>query len=153
MRIGKRGETILEVVVAMGILGLIMAGTISIIIQMGNLGYVAKSREEATKLAQQTMENIYTYKEKNKCDFYNIAGSKDINSDGELVNYSIDDGYKRLDATDFRGIEEVWRKIVIERLDYDPQKLLVTVKVRWQSKGMPEQFYSVQAIMADWQSL
>lgn len=76
----KRGQSLVEVIVACGILGIVMTAIMSITVASKNLLYRSEDQTKATTLAQQGIE-IVKHQRDIGCSFSNIK-----NSNGTLKN-------------------------------------------------------------------
>ncbi|RJO62021.1 hypothetical protein C4544_00775 [candidate division WS5 bacterium] len=78
IQIGKKGQSLVEVVVACGIIGIILTGMMIMVLASKNLLYTSEEKTIATALAQQGID-IARHQRDIGCSFSNI-----INSDGSL---------------------------------------------------------------------
>lgn len=81
----KKGQSLVEVVVALGILAFVFAGTITLIVQIVSLQLATRNRTEAVALAQKTMaETVSTLTD--GCG--NISSTNTTGSSGNFT-YSV----------------------------------------------------------------
>jgi len=165
LMIDKKGETILEVIVAIGVMAAVFATITTAIIRVSNVGYSTKNREQAIKIAQQTIEKIYVIRDTDRCNFYsNVSDcpsftTKIINQHNRLENYTAGGGWADIsqlfEAEGGTSAIDPKRKIEFcnKNISGIPAKE-ITVTIKWSTKGIPhDQVYSLRKIITDWRSL
>lgn len=138
----KKGQSLVEVLVAMGIITMVFAGTATLIVQVVNLELSARSRTEAVALGQKYLaENVSSIKEgclnnittgvpetDNPNDKYTALNSCVLVNDDLSENTSTDCSPGEIDSSVTNFV-----KIITE--------------VTWQDKGLPEETYTASEIV------
>ncbi len=169
-----KGQSIIEVIVAIGILGVTIGGIIFLLVNVSNYGSVSEARSLAINFAQQAMDGIKTIRDNDYCNFYSNTGNY---QDGYFNIKRDPNGNWRLErlnpqpaATDaFRNIDDMTvemrrgtgmdenpmppavrggRRIRITTPAADTKRVEVTI--RWQTKGSPVQDYVTVTEMYKW---
>jgi prepilin-type N-terminal cleavage/methylation domain-containing protein len=133
--LNKKGFSLIEVIVALGIVTMVFAGTITLIVQVVNLQLQARNRTEAVAIAQRQMANAmvnigggcaYTEYVRENQSVPGTIYRYDIfaNKNGEVFSYS-GSGGNTIDESNFMQIRVV---------------------VRWTSRGINQQHTSLQLV-------
>lgn len=141
-----RGQTILETMIAIGILGMTLAGVIILLVNISNYGVSSEARSLAVNYAQEAMDVIKTIRDNEYCSFFNSSGDYEIYKDGDKWKMQssaaqwvdiFPEGSREKRAT------KMQRGINIGDITGIPagDGRKVTVDIRWQFKGLPEDTY------------
>jgi len=147
------GLTILETLIAIGIVTVVVGTVVISIINISNYGTSAEVRSVAVNYAQEAVDIVKNIRDNKYCNFFSISypnnryytanctsGSCSLSSQGGLTwQYKYSSGSKEANATgiSFPGLR---RSIKIETV---PGSLVplderrVTVETQWQTKGVP----------------
>ena len=115
-RKGQRGQTLVEAVFVVVVVGFILSGLVAAIIYFARAARVAKYRSWATNLAQEKLEELRAEKERDPDSFW-----------ADLESHS---GEEDLSPPEYPG--EFSRKTTVESQGSNPGKAKVTVEVSWQ---------------------
>jgi type II secretory pathway pseudopilin PulG len=172
--LNQKGETIVEVVIAIGVVAAALAFLTTNMISVSNLGYSSQAREQAGKIAKQTMEAIYIARDTDRCNFYNLIPVTNtikyfqINSTGLLdltAGGSSDIPFTRdvtgLFNTDGQSVIWASREIALRKTSISPfgdaqavEGIQAEVVIRWQTKGIGhDQIYRTTAFLTNWRGL
>lgn len=146
----KKGQTLIEVVVALGILALVFTGTITLIVQVVNLELSAKNRTEAVTLAQRKLtearigiENgcsqtsyLEVGTENGSIVTLNFAVIADDNFDAGFPIGVVDASATSFDYGGPPGLE----------LDGNNFIRIISV-VQWSDRGLPDETYTIEQIV------
>jgi len=155
-KIKQKGQSILEVVIAMGILSVILGGIIILLINITGFGVSSEARSLAVNYAQGAMDAVRTVKDNECCSFFknpngyykveNNSGGWSLISSSQWV--PVLSGNQQL-ATQMR------RSIYIEKIpgipdipEEDGRK--ITITINWQTKGSPDEEYKIVTEMYKW---
>jgi prepilin-type N-terminal cleavage/methylation domain-containing protein len=114
----KKGFTLIEVVVALGILTTVLTGTITLVSKVVDLQIAARSRSEATAIAQGEMSKRLTLAQQGcTTDFSTVDGSGAIGRFTYLVTH--------YSATNFNNVS-------------DADFVTINVRLTWNSRNRVE---------------
>jgi prepilin-type N-terminal cleavage/methylation domain-containing protein len=120
----NRGQSMLEVLVAIAIAALIMMGVVSLsTVSVRNSSY-SRDNSLATKFAQEAMEWLREERDKDWTDFAARAGTYTINCQ-PLLESSWDTSCGAINGKFVRSAE-------LSVVDFDPNRISATVTVQWQ---------------------
>ncbi len=161
----NRGQTLIEVVIATGIIVVVLVGCLSLAAMTIKVGRITKEKNQAINLTQEGIEGI-----RNIRDTYWLDGNKGADQDarwqtflndywnnGLLGEFNIyyDEGTerweKRTDAEWYKEIiegKEFQRRILIEEVDSNKKK--VTVTVSW---GGGAQTTATSSYLTNWRGV
>ena len=115
-RLGQAGQTLVEAVFVVGIVGLILSGLVASVVYSNRVARVSRDNSSAIKLAREKLEQLKS-QEKNDSDIFWADASGD----------SIDSESITLQNVDF---ERQWT--LSEYLDFgDTRRVKATVTVEW----------------------
>lgn len=126
----KKGQTLVEVIVALGILAFVFAGTVTLIVQVVNLELAARNRTEAVALAQKYMAlNIQSMG--NGCTNLGVEQDKD---QGQIPHekYNIDSIFTYYDSNLANEVALLSASFV-----------KIDVKIDWINKGNNPEDYTL----------
>lgn len=130
----KKGQSLVEVIVALGIITLVFAGAITLIVNAVNLEISARNRTEATALAQRelalALQAVGEGCEKGTYE-------KTLTESWEGATYNI--------KVNTIGIDENDLKTEKDFTSSDFAKITVTVS--WKDKNLPEETYQLSQIV------
>jgi len=131
----KKGQTLIEVTVALGILAIVFAGTITLIVGVVNLSFSARNRTEAIALAQmklaETASSILT-----GCNKTFPASTPRTRESGTIYHY-------RVDVNTLAGS---FSAVYDNDLNHNNFAEIV-VTVDWTNKGLPDENYVIKQIV------
>ena len=162
MFVNKKGETLLEVIIAIGVMAAVFSSIATATMRISNVGYSSKNREQAVKIVQETVEKIYTIRDTDRCRFFDSAGLlkyMSINNLNQLDESTATDGWENIEELFSIGGDtsaiNPQRQIMFKDISYAGGTAReVTVSIRWNNKGMPEeQTYKLKTLITDWRSL
>lgn len=163
-KLKEKGQTILEVVVAIGILAITLGGIVILLINVANFGSSAEARSMAVNYAQEAVDAIKTIRDNKYCDFfsirdgyYNLNKPNNPNQDWQLTDYSSTERWFDIegmtstmkDGTGMKSSEGRGRSIYIEPTSTGEGKK-VAVTIKWLTKGLIEQEYKVVTELYKW---
>lgn len=170
----QKGQSIIEVIVAIGVIGVTIGGIILLLVNVSNFGSASEARSLAINYAQQAMDAIKNIRDNDYCSFYFNSGNYqegyfDLTRDGtgnwSLIRLtpqpSYDSAFKNIQdmSSSMRlgtGMEENpqppatrgGRRVYIRAITNELRRVEVTI--RWQVKGSPQQDYVTVTDMYKW---
>lgn len=117
-----QGQSLLEVVFAISIIGLILGGFVSAIVYFSKTGQVAESGTKATQLAQEKIEELRAEKKDSPSSFWqNMDNNYLVNS--PITEGNLGDGkYTRI--TTYQDVTP----------ENENRKIMVEVEIQWQEQ-------------------
>lgn len=157
----KSGQSILEVVISLGILGIILGGVIILLINISNYGSSAEARSLAVNYAQEAIDAIKNIRDNEYCCFFenNKNGYYELEKSGDnwLLVY--------LGNSSSKSWKDIFSQNSKEQLATNMQRQIkfsdisginrndgrrITVIIRWQTKGSPQQEYITSTEIYKW---
>lgn len=145
----QKGMTVLEVLIAVGIVAIILGGVVLLMINVGNYSSSAEARNIAVNYAQEAIDIVKNVRDNEYCSFFKDYGSggggrnynftksggvyRLVNASGDGFINLFTPGTKEALATDMK------RRINIRNLppvnSDDNYSKRITVTVKWQTKS------------------
>ena len=159
----EKGQTLLEVLIAMGILTFAISGVIVLLLNVSNYGTSSEARSLAVNYSQETIDVINNYRDNNYCRFFKTDGFYTINKTGSSWELNDVSDANQWDRIFLSGSKEdlatkMERSIQVEDIadtgpdddgQYDGKR--VTVSIKWTTKGVPvDQIYKTIAEIYNW---
>ncbi len=128
----KKGQSLVEVVVALSILAIVFAATVTLIVQVVNLELSARNRTEAVAIAQRYLSrNIKA-----------LSCNCVLDSSLLVQDEEVDDGYDITSTAIYLADD------IITEVESSAAKFVkVSIAVTWSDKGLPNETYELSQIM------
>ena len=156
----NQGQTILETMIAIGILGMTLAGVIILLVNISNYGVSSEARSLAVNYAQEAVDVIKNIRDNEYCSFFSKSGFYNLTKSGNNWQMSSSGEWndiegmtdKMKNATGMKGSDNRGRSINVENITGIPasEGKKITVEIRWQVKGSPKQTYITIAEIYKW---
>lgn len=162
LRINEKGSSIIEVLVAVGILSITLTGVVLIMVNAANFGSNSEARTEAINYAKEAMDAVKNIRDNNYCNFFDpndkpvtshykvYRDPSNPNDAWQITTDNQDSGWAPV--FDEQNTEQetenlatgMERRISLEQipgLDVTKGRRVV-VEIKWTTKGSPEQTYT-----------
>lgn len=153
----KAGLTIIEVLIAIGLLSVTLTGAIILLINVANYGRSSEARSLAVDYAQEGLDAVRNVRDNNYCWFFstNVNGNYIVSKSNGV--WKIDPGASESILSDYVMkrtilIEDIpgTSMPVVPLINEKPGKK-VTVTITWQTKGISaSQGYTIVGNMYKW---
>ena len=146
--------------IAIGILGMTLAGVIILLVNISNYGVSSEARSLAVNYAQEAVDVIKNIRDNEYCSFFSKSGFYNLTKSGNNWQMSSSGEWndiegmtdKMKNATGMKGSDSRGRKISISDIPnvLSGEGRRITVDIMWQVKGSPEQTYTTIAEIYKW---
>lgn len=161
----NKGQTILEVVIAAGILSTVLAGIMTLMINVAHYGSNTEARSLAINYTQEAIDVVKNIRDNNYCSFFNYtSGNYDIKlnaANNEWGLIPVTTNPPRVALTDAGSANaNMTRQIQMIEKTFSPHPdtnvglanryINVIVTVRWQFDGSQEEIYTASTDLYKW---
>jgi len=150
--LNKAGLTLLEIVIAVGILAVTLSGTMMILVRISNQGSSIEARSLAVQYAQEAMDAVKNYRDNNYCTFFSMNnGNYSVSKVGD--NWTMNTSATWVDVFTAGSSEQLGtnmrRSIQVSNIPGQiAQRVVITM--RWQTKNSLQQDYVASTEMYKW---
>lgn len=166
LKLKNKGQTIIEIVMAMSLLAIVLTGAVVLMINISNYGSSSEARSLAVNYAQEAMDVVKNIRDNKYCNFFGYANANyDIRQNVVTKDWSMlasaqyipifSPGSRERDATTStltpNGMQRNIALSNIPTLPPNPpnQGKRVTINIQWQTKGMPQTQVETYTIVTD----
>jgi type II secretory pathway pseudopilin PulG len=125
----SRGQSLIEAIVAVGMVSLLMVALLALVSLSLKNARVAKARATAVSLAQEGIELMRAYRDYNWNTFYSMAD----NNYNLPANWVVTDGLSELCSNQPSINQVFWRCVQLTSLDAN--EILAEINVSWNEGG------------------
>jgi Tfp pilus assembly protein PilV len=95
----KRGQSLIEVVISVGVIVLVITGVIALIVNTVNIKSATYQRKRASEVAEKVIENLLEQKTSNKDNFWTLDSTKIDKVTFDFTGYTYDIGFSQVTTT------------------------------------------------------
>jgi Tfp pilus assembly protein PilV len=92
----KKGQSLIEVVISVGVIVLVVTGVITLIVNTVNIKSATYQRKRASEVAEKVIENLLEQKTSNKDNFWTLDPNKINKVTFDFSGYTYDVGFSQV---------------------------------------------------------